>query len=293
MELGFLDLGKRYEDVRQDRRVEASVTLARGAEAAGAGRYWLAEHHVPDVALHAPEVVLPMLAAATERIRLGAAGVLLRYYSPLKVWETYTTLADALGDRLDLGLVRGPGVASDAVARQLVSQQAAELDPSVFDDKVRELVGLIKNGTGDRGLPQPITPPRPWILGSGPSSARLSAELGLDFGFMCFPLRELGGAFDSLRLLGSSRPRVVMALTAACSSSSAAGHYMDEVCVRRGYLRANVAGSVNECRDQLLALMDPFDVDGIVLACLSPRMDDQRELLPLIAALKESFPPSG
>lgn len=288
MDVGFLDLGKQLDDVRRDQRAVTSMRLARAAEDAGATRYWVAEHHVPDVGLHAPEVVLPLIAASTERIRVGAAGVLLKYYSPLKVWETYTTLADALGDRVDLGLVRGPGVANEDVARLLVSGHEDELAPSRFDDKVRELVALSRNGTGARGLSASLTPPQLWMLGSGPSSAQLAAELDLSFGFMCFPLRQLGGAFDSLNLLPDPRPRVVLALTAACAATSGAGHAADEVCVRRGYLRANVAGSTAECLETLLEKVAPFDVDEVVLACLSPRWEHQQALVPLIEALAGS-----
>jgi luciferase family oxidoreductase group 1 len=285
VDVGILDLGKRYDGFAADERVVAALQLARAAELAGASRYWLAEHHVPDVALHAPEVILPLIAAATERLRVGAAGVLLRYYSPLKVWETYSTLAAAFGDRVDLGIVRGPGVADDRVARRLVSGNTLELAPTSFDDKVRELSRLATLGTDVRGLGSDEPAPTLWMLGSGPSSARLAAELGTAYGFMCFAPQAMSLAGKTLTELGHTRPRVVLALSVACADSSAAGHAMDERCVDRGLLRANAAGSVDECRETIMRLTSPLRPDEVVLACLSPRYDDQRELLPLVTAM--------
>lgn len=286
MEVGILDLGKRHDGVSTTERIAATVQLAREAEQAGATRFWLGEHHVSDVALHAPEVILPLIAAATEHLRVGAAGVLLRYYSPLKVWETYCTLAAAFPDRVDLGVVRGPGVVDDDVARQLVWGNEAELAQESFDEKVRELHRLSTLAAGQSGLVATDPQPTIWMLGSGASSAILAAELGTSYGYMCFVPAALESAAHTLGLLGQPRPRVVLALTVACASSSAMGHTIDEACVRRGYLRANVAGSTAQCAQRVRALVEPFTPDEVVLCCLSPRPQDQLALIPLIRALK-------
>ena len=45
------------------------------AEERGYHRYWLAEHHnMPAVAATNPPLLIAMVAAATERIRVGRAG---------------------------------------------------------------------------------------------------------------------------------------------------------------------------------------------------------------------------
>ena len=288
MQIGLLDLGKHYDGVSTTDRVAETIRLAQAAETAGAGRYWLAEHHVPDVALHAPEVVLPLVAAATDQIRVGAAGVLLRYYSPLKVWETYCTLAAAFPDRVDLGLVRGPGVADQEVARQLVWGNEFELTPESFDEKVRDLHRLPEQVPGPSGVLASDPKPALWTLGSGPSSAVLAAELRTAYGYMCFVPAALELAAQTLGLLGQPRPRVALALSVACAASSALGHTIDEACVRRGFLRANVVGSTNECAERLLELVEPFAPDEVLVSCFSPRQQDQRAIIPLIRTLTQS-----
>ncbi|WNV86365.1 LLM class flavin-dependent oxidoreductase [Umezawaea sp. Da 62-37] len=84
-----------------------TVDLARNAERFGYRRHWFAEHHLnPGVAGTSPPVLIALVAAATERIRLGSAGVQLAHRTPLAVVEEFG-LIDALHPgRLDLGLGR-------------------------------------------------------------------------------------------------------------------------------------------------------------------------------------------
>ena len=59
------------------RQIFAEVTRrAKAAEQLGYHRFWVAEHHsVPGIAGSAPTLLIPHLAAATSRIRLGTGGI--------------------------------------------------------------------------------------------------------------------------------------------------------------------------------------------------------------------------
>lgn len=84
-----------------------SIDLARRAEELGYTRYWLAEHHLnPGVAGSAPHTFLGILAASTERIRVGTAATIIGNYEPLQVAEAFGTVAALYPDRVDLGLGR-------------------------------------------------------------------------------------------------------------------------------------------------------------------------------------------
>src|SRR5262249_55073771 len=87
LELSILDLVQLADDKRFSTAVTNSVRLAKIAEESGYGRYWIAEHHGPNLSCASPEVMIAAIASATNRIRVGSAGVLLSYYSPLKVAE--------------------------------------------------------------------------------------------------------------------------------------------------------------------------------------------------------------
>src|SRR5699024_7987149 len=81
-----------------------TVDLAQTAERCGYHRYWLAEHHnMPGIASAATAVLIGHVAGATQRIRVGAGGIMLPNHSPLQVAEQFGTLATLYPDRIDLG----------------------------------------------------------------------------------------------------------------------------------------------------------------------------------------------
>ena len=88
----------------------ATRALARVADELGFRRYWLAEHHnMPAVAATNPPVLVAMVAAVTERIRVGSGGVMLPNHAPLVVAEQFALLEAAHPGRIDLGIGRAPG----------------------------------------------------------------------------------------------------------------------------------------------------------------------------------------
>ncbi|WP_245989329.1 LLM class flavin-dependent oxidoreductase, partial [Agromyces tardus] len=106
-----------------------SIDLARRAEELGYARYWLAEHHLnPGVAGSAPHTFVGILAASTERIRVGTAATILGNYGPLQVAEALGTVAALYPDRVDLGLGRSgfppPPAAGEAPAARTATPDA-------------------------------------------------------------------------------------------------------------------------------------------------------------------------
>ena len=84
--------------------------MAREAERLGYRRFWVSEHHNAHcLAGSSPEVLLAAIGAATEEMRIGSGGVMLPYYSPFKVAESFAVLTNLYPDRVDLGVGRAPG----------------------------------------------------------------------------------------------------------------------------------------------------------------------------------------
>ena len=166
--------------------VHRVLDLASLADRLDFVRYWFAEHHgMPSVASASPEVLIGHVASATRRIRVGSGGVMLPNHAPLRIAESYRTLAALHPDRIDLGLGRAPG--SDALASRAL-RASNGLD---FPELVRELQVV----SGEASLPDnhwlhalkamPDDAPLPpiWILGSSGASARYAASLGLGYSF--------------------------------------------------------------------------------------------------------------
>src|SRR4028119_962156 len=112
MDLGLsvLDVSPVNSDSNSTRALRNTLDLAQLADRLGYQRYWLAEHHnMPTIASSAPEVMIWHVANVTERIRVGAGGIMLPNHAPLKVAETFRVLEALHPGRIDLGIGRAPG----------------------------------------------------------------------------------------------------------------------------------------------------------------------------------------
>jgi luciferase family oxidoreductase group 1 len=187
--------------------VNNTLELARAAERLGYTRYWLAEHHSTNsFAGSAPEVLIPIVAAATSTLRVGAGGVLLPHYSPFKVAEQFRMLEALFPGRIDLGIGRAPG--GDARTAAALGYGRAP-DVARFPEQVAELIGWLENSYDKRhpwgrvrAMPRGDTVPPVWLLGSGGQSAAYAAELGCGYTFAQFISGE-----DGARLVRDYRER--------------------------------------------------------------------------------------
>jgi luciferase family oxidoreductase group 1 len=193
--LSVLDLVPVRSDQSTGDALAATRALAQVADALGFRRYWLAEHHnMPGVAATNPPLLIAMVAAATERIRVGSGGVMLPNHAPLVVAEQFALLEAAYPDRIDLGIGRAPG--TDPVTRYALRHGAGGVDDNAvarFPEYLDDIVTMMSAGgvgleVGGRVHPLRATPaarsvPPVWLLGSSDYSARLAAERGLPYVF--------------------------------------------------------------------------------------------------------------
>jgi luciferase family oxidoreductase group 1 len=193
--LSVLDLVPVRTDQSTSDALAATRRLAAVADDLGYLRYWLAEHHnMPAVAATNPPVLVAMVAAATERIRVGSGGVMLPNHAPLVVAEQFALLEAAHPGRIDLGIGRAPG--TDPVTAWAlrhggggVEADAVAHFPDYVDDITAMLspagVGLrLADGTHVlRATPRASSVPDVWLLGSSDYSARLAADKGLPYVF--------------------------------------------------------------------------------------------------------------
>src|SRR5699024_2796980 len=94
----------------QTETIKYSVKKAQLVEKLGFNRYWFAEHHnMPGIASSATSILIGHIAGATERMRIGAGGVMLPNHAPLVIAEQFGTLESLYPGRIDLGLGRAPG----------------------------------------------------------------------------------------------------------------------------------------------------------------------------------------
>ncbi len=190
--------------------LRATIELAQHAEALGYHRYWLAEHHnMHGLADPCPEILIGQVATETRRIRVGTGGVLLPYYSPLKVAEIFRMHEALHPGRIDLGIGRAPG--GDRLTANAMNAQAFD-DMDAFPRQVLDVVGWLDRSLPAehpyatvRAMPTGLGSPEVWLLGSSDYSGALAAYLGLRFAFAHF-INAHGGDAVSRAYRSDFRP---------------------------------------------------------------------------------------
>jgi len=191
MKISVLDQSPASLGKSQHLAIHESLVLARHCDDLGYHRYWVSEHHNSDsIVGTAPEILMAAIAAITERIRVGSAGVMLPHYSALKVAEQFRVLEGIAPGRIDLGVGRAPGSDRQTAFALNPHQNAAE----EFPQQVLDLQAWVS------GTPLPLghafaeikahplgpTSPELWILGSSDYGAQLAAYFGLPYAYAYF-----------------------------------------------------------------------------------------------------------
>ena len=207
--LGVLDQSVAGSGRPQSVAIRDTVALAQHCEALGYDRFWVSEHHNhPTIVGTAPEILMAAIAALTQRIRIGSAGVMLPHYAPFKVAEQFRVLDALAPGRIDMGLGRAPG--SDRLTAFALNPLADER-PDQFPGDVRDMLAWVSHSALPDQHPyrtlvaQPTgdTVPQMWMLGSSDYGAQVAAHFGLPYSFAWFFTDGRGGrhALDLYREL--------------------------------------------------------------------------------------------
>jgi len=273
--LSVLDLVPLSSGSTSAAALQGAVELARAVDRLGYRRLWYAEHHnMPGIATTTPEIMIAHVGQVTERVRLGAGGVMLPNHASLKVAESYRLLEALHPGRIDLGIGRAPGT-DQLTAVALRRSRSAPL----ADDFLTQLAELTGFG-GDslpvghpfakvRAMPDDVPLPPIWLLGSSDYSANLAAELGVGFAFAGHfspdpaerPMRLYRERFQPGAL---AQPYAILALSVFCAEEQAAAERMaSSVLLSFAQLRTGRAGRMPSPEDALAYRYSPEEEAGI------------------------------
>jgi probable LLM family oxidoreductase len=177
--------GRRVTQAQALRNVVKEAVLA---ETVGVDSFGVGEHHRPDFAVSAPEVVLAAIAGKTKRIVLGSAVTVLSSDDPVRVFQRFSTLNAVSNGRAEVILGRGSFTESFPLFGYDLSQYAV-----LFEEKLDLFVKLLdqqpvtwSGRTRSALTNQTIYPPvetgrlRTWVgVGGSPDSVLRAARHGL------------------------------------------------------------------------------------------------------------------
>ncbi|NUL47262.1 MsnO8 family LLM class oxidoreductase [Cellulosimicrobium funkei] len=173
--VSLLDRANTVEGVSEAEVLQGVIARAQRAEELGYTRFWVAEHHgVPGIAGSAPTLLMTAIAAATDRLRVGAGGVMLPNHQPLVVAEQAATLQALFPGRIDLGLGRSVGFTPAVRAALRRDQEAAQL----FPQDLAELLAFLGGTAPFTARPQDHAATPLFVLATG-RGLRWAAEAGL------------------------------------------------------------------------------------------------------------------
>ncbi|MFS2015406.1 LLM class flavin-dependent oxidoreductase [Massilia sp. CT11-108] len=259
------------------------ISIAQLADRLGYKRCWLTEHH-SCLLDSSPEIILPLLAATTRQIKVGTAGILLRYYSPYKVATTFQLLNTMFPGRIDLGVCAGQ-VAGTAL------EGLSSGDVLGFDEKNEQLRGYLQfNHERLSAFEWAESQPNYWIHGTGRGSMSLAIRLRASY---CYSLCHHTSNADPLVLAeyrsqieDHTNPSVIpdcaVLVAGICASTDAEALEM-LAGYNNAFITPTMAGSASTCAAELHRLARTYNVSNIVWWDLSPTHEQRAQSLTLLS----------
>ncbi len=286
--IGALDVARIPATKNPVDAIRETIALAPKLESFGYSRLWIGEHHGTFIAHSSPELLLPAIAGSTKQLRVGAGGILLQYYAPLKVAKNFRLLEAVYPGRVDLGIARG--TSRNPLITDRLTEGRGLIVP--FDTKLRELLSYIRGVANTIANPCGVGSPEVWLLGTTTASMRLAAECGTAFCLGLF-LTKADVAVtkqvieDYRRLFQPSAelqfPKWSVAVAGVCAETNERAVELaivsDEFVVF-----PTVVGTPRKCRDSFEMLRNIYGTNEFMFLDVSQGFNDKLRSFELIAS---------
>jgi len=270
------------------------LAMARVLDECGYNRLWLIEHHGAGAHSVSPLILTGIIAAMTRRIRVGPAGVLLNYHSPLQVASDTRMLELAFPGRIDLGLARATEK-DPAIGAALLDGRAKECDDEAYLAKIRSLLYFLGREGDEIAAPDAVAVPREvvsqaevWILGISRNSALLAARTENPFAFSLVisgKINEMAAAIEAYRQSFASetrKPYVCVAIGGITGETDAeARNALPEWASNPAM--TPIVGSAASCFEQLSEMRDRYGIDEFAFVDRSATAERRFESYQLLA----------
>ncbi|MFD2742453.1 MULTISPECIES: LLM class flavin-dependent oxidoreductase [Sphingobacterium] len=201
------------------------INYAQEADRLNFNRFTVGEHYNSMLPWYSPDMLIPILAGVTERIKIGVSGISLRYHSPYKVALDYKLVSSLYPDRISLGITKGK--VSPTIEKYLNSTPVSSVGS--FEDKLQSLIELLSKG--GKHNTEPFLPPfdgnspELWLLGSSLPDINIDLLRTLNFTLSYFhqPDKSINKLRDDIMIIkdklmsiGQAQPRIGIAIAGLC-----------------------------------------------------------------------------
>jgi probable LLM family oxidoreductase len=185
---GDVGVDANNKPVTQAQALRHVVDEAVLAEQVGVDCFGVGEHHRPDFAVSAPEVVLAAIAGKTQKMILGSAVTVLSTDDPVRVFQRFSTLDAVSSGRAEVILGRGSFTESYPLFGYALEQynelfeEKLDLFVKLLDQKPVTWSGRMRSGLTNQLVYPPVENGRlrTWIgVGGSPESVVRAAKHGL------------------------------------------------------------------------------------------------------------------
>ncbi len=185
---GDVTFGPDAELVSQAQTLRHVVDEGALADEVGVDAFGVGEHHRPDFAISAPEVLLGAIAGRTRRIRLGSAVTVLSTDDPVRDYQRFSTLDAVSGGRAEITVGRGsftesyPLFGYDMAQYELLFEEKLALFAALIQGRPVTWSGRTRSALTDQVVYPPMATGtlRTWVaVGGSPESVVRAARNGL------------------------------------------------------------------------------------------------------------------
>ena len=279
MKIGILDFGEIDTHSNAIETIHHTIANAVLAEEKGFTRYWLTEHYLSGIAWRNPEPVITLIAASTETIKVGAAGVLVPLHAPYRIAQDFKLLSNLFPDRIDLGFAKGT---IDQKATEEISNQQLLTD---FFEKIKKTQLFLMNKMEHVQVSPPSSiVPDLWMLGTSSSSVDFATEQKMNFSLSLF--HNLDGALPSPHILSAFKekfirkngyePQVNIAVSVFCTEDN---RRMEAERRTRKNVLLNIDGGAGECMQKIEMFANRYQVDELMVLNLGKDHVEKQALI--------------
>jgi alkanesulfonate monooxygenase SsuD/methylene tetrahydromethanopterin reductase-like flavin-dependent oxidoreductase (luciferase family) len=224
-------------------------------------------------------IMTTVVAGVTEHIRVGPAGVLLRFQAPYAVADSALLLERLFPGRIDFGLAAG--TVKPELEPLLADGRTGVDSAAYFDRKAAEVLELARSRVAEARDSRQL--PAFWLLGSSGARAARAGELGAGYSLSLFhrdappALETLVIYFEAFARAGHPHSPEANLAVAVRGTGAPPSRFT------ASFTRSVITGDASACADQIRAMAERYGADEVVVLDTHGQASLRRDMLAALA----------